>query len=117
VLADPLYEKVFGNLIDNSRRHGERVRHISFSSALQDHDSLILMYEDDGFGVPESDKERIFEKGFGKETGLGLFLSREILTITGLTIKETEVYGKGARFEILVPLGRFRFKSSSAHAD
>lgn len=109
VFADPLLEKVFENLIDNSRRHGERVRHISFSTRQDRPDDIALVYEDDGIGIPEADKEGIFKKGFGKHTGLGLFLTREILAITGLTIKETGVYGQGARFEILVPEGRYRF--------
>jgi signal transduction histidine kinase len=111
VFADPLLEKVFENLIDNSRRHGKRVRHITFSTLKFGPDDISIVYEDDGVGVPEADKERIFEKGFGKNTGLGLFLTREILAITGLTIKETGVYGQGARFEILVPKGKYRFVS------
>ncbi len=109
VFADPLLEKVFENLIENSHRHGERVRHISFTSIQSEPDTLTIVYEDDGIGVNETDKARIFEKGFGKNTGLGLFLSREILAITGLSIKESGVYGKGVRFEILVPKGKFRF--------
>jgi signal transduction histidine kinase len=109
VFADPLLEKVFENLIDNSRRHGERVRHISFSTMQYGLDYLALVYEDDGVGVHENDKERIFERGFGKNTGLGLFLTREILSITGLAIKESGVYGKGVRFEILVPKCKYRF--------
>jgi signal transduction histidine kinase len=114
IFADPLLEKVFENMIDNSRRHGERVRHISFSSMQPDQDTLAIVYEDDGIGVQESDKDRIFEKGFGKNTGLGLFLSREILAITDLTIKESGVHGKGVRFEILVPKGKFRFVKPAA---
>lgn len=109
VFADPLLEKVFENLIDNSRRHGERVRHITFSTLQYGLDYLALVYEDDGVGVHGDDKERIFEKGFGKNTGLGLFLTREILSITGLTIRESGEYGRGARFEIMVPKGRYRF--------
>jgi len=114
IFADPLFEKVFGNLIDNSRRHSERVRHITISSMPCGQDTLAIVYEDDGVGVQESDKERIFENGFGKNTGLGLFLTREILGITGLSIKELGVYGKGARFEILVPKGKFRFVKPAA---
>ncbi|HNQ30521.1 MAG TPA: sensor histidine kinase, partial [Methanolinea sp.] len=49
-----------------------------------------------------------FEKGYGKGTGLGLFLSREILSITGMTIRETGIPGEGARFEIVVPKGMWR---------
>jgi signal transduction histidine kinase len=109
VFADPLLAKVFENLVDNSRRHGERVRNISFSTLEYGLDSIAVVYEDDGIGIQEDDKERIFDKGFGKNTGLGLFLIREILSITGLEIKETGVYGRGARFEIMVPKGRYRF--------
>jgi signal transduction histidine kinase len=109
VFADPLLGKVFENLIDNSRRHGERVRHISLSTLQYGLDYIALVYEDDGVGIHEDDKERIFEKGFGKNTGLGLFLTREILAITGLTIKESGEYGRGARFEILIPKGKYRF--------
>jgi signal transduction histidine kinase len=114
IFADPLLEKVFENMIDNSRRHGERTRHISFSSMQYDPDTLAIVYEDDGIGVSEAEKERIFEKGFGKNTGLGLFLSREILAITDLTIKESGVHGKGVHFEILVPKGKFRFMKPAA---
>lgn len=108
VFADPLLEKVFENLIDNSLRHGERVRNIAFFTLPYGLEYLAIVYKDDGVGVHEEDKDRIFEKGFGKNTGLGLFLSREILSITGITIKESGEYGRGARFEILVPKGRYR---------
>ncbi len=110
VYADPMIEKVFINLIDNSLRHGEQVSHIRFSYSKPGDSSVLIVYEDNGVGIPGSLKERIFEKGFGKNTGFGLFLSREILSITALTIRETGTEGKGARFEISVPEGKFRFK-------
>ena len=53
-------------------------------------------------------QEKIFERGFGKNTGLGLALSREILDITGIMIRETGEPGKGARFEMVVPKGAWR---------
>lgn len=59
-------------------------------------------------GVPVNEKIWIFERGFGKNTGLGLFLSREILSITGITIKEAGGPGKGAQFEMTVPNGAWR---------
>lgn len=70
--------------------------------------SLVLVFVDDGVGVPDADKERIFERGFGKNTGLGLFLSREILAITGMTISERGRAGQGVRFEIEVPGSGYR---------
>jgi signal transduction histidine kinase len=112
IYADPLLEKIFSNLIDNSLRHGERVSRISFSYT-RDGPALTGVYEDNGTGIVAPDKERIFEKGFGRHTGMGLFLSREILGITGLTIRETGAFGMGARFEIAVPEGKFRFPAKN----
>jgi signal transduction histidine kinase len=109
VYADPLLVKVFENLIDNSLRHGERVRHITVSALQYGIGEIAIEYADDGVGVHEEDKERIFEKGFGKNTGLGLYLIREILAITGLTMKESGVYEKGVLFEIFIPREKFRF--------
>jgi signal transduction histidine kinase len=60
-------------------------------------------------GISDEDKERLFEKGFGKNTGLGLFLCREILSITDITISETGMAGEGVRFEMLVPEGAWRY--------
>lgn len=67
--------------------------------------------EDDGEGISEEDKRQLFTRGYGRHTGLGLYLSREILSITGMTITETGEPGKGARFEIVVPEGGYRFSS------
>ncbi len=68
----------------------------------------MISVEDDGVGIPEEGKERIFDYGVGSEGGLGLFLVREILAITNMTIRETGTPGKGARFEIHVPPGGYR---------
>jgi signal transduction histidine kinase len=115
VYADPLLEKVFENLVDNSLRHGERIRHISVSYERRA-PGLVLIYRDDGAGVAAAEKEKIFERGFGKNTGLGLFISREILSITGLSISERGTPGAGVQFEIGVPEGSYRFGGSMAPA-
>lgn len=108
VYADPLLEKAFSNLIDNALRHGEHVTAITVSAGLRGDGALSISVEDDGVGIPASDKERIFERGRGKNFGWGLFLVREILPITAMTLQETGVHGSGGRFEILVPPGYFR---------
>ena len=71
------------------------------------------MYEDDGIGISFEDKPKLFRKGFGRNTGLGLFLIREILAITGLTITENGEPGKGVRFEIQVPKNMYRSPDST----
>jgi len=107
VLADPLLEKVFFNLVDNATKHGEKITYIRFTST-ESKEGLIIICEDDGAGIPIAEKENIFNRRYFKHTGFGLYLSREILGITGLTIKETGEPGKGARFEIFIPEGRYR---------
>jgi signal transduction histidine kinase len=108
IYADPLLNSVFYNLLDNSMRHGMTVTAIRVTAAPDDGGARIT-WEDDGIGIPAEDKPRIFDRGFGRNTGLGLFLAKEVLAITGITIQETGVPGKGARFEILVPKGAARF--------
>ncbi|MDN7024898.1 PAS domain S-box protein [Methanoculleus sp. FWC-SCC1] len=108
VYADPLLQKVFFNLLDNSLRHGGDISRITFSCA-ETGDGLTVVCEDDGSGIPETEKNRIFERGRGRNTGYGLFLAQEILSITGLSIRETGTPGNGARFEIHVPRGAYRF--------
>jgi PAS domain S-box-containing protein len=107
VYADPMFEKVLYNLIDNSIRHGEKVTLISLSYVNHDPD-IILRYTDNGVGISTEDKKKIFKKGFGKNTGLGLFLIREILHLTGIIISEEGIPGNGVRFDMIVPAGAFR---------
>ena len=108
--ADPLLIKVFYNLIDNSLRHGKHVTQVRISGS-ETGEGFLITYEDNGIGVPARDKDSIFLRGKGKNTGLGLFLIREILAITDIRIRENGTPGSGVRFEILVPQQRFRFRS------
>lgn len=107
VFSDPMLEKVFFNLFDNAIRHGERVTSMIVRCETVG-EELRIVVEDDGVGIPLNEKQKIFAKGFGKNTGYGLFLVREILAITNIAIHETGKHGSGARFEITVPRGEFR---------
>jgi len=110
IFADPLISKVFFNLLDNAKRHGGKIREIRFLLEEKNGDRIIVC-ADDGAGVPAADKERIFTPGVGKNTGFGLAISREILDITGITIRETGNQENGARFEITVPSGKHRMRA------
>ena len=107
VYADPLIEKVFANLIDNAIKYGKKNTFVRFS-LVTGGDGAIIICEDDGVGIPALKKELVFSYEYGMNSGLGLFLSREILAITGLSLHETGTEGKGARFEIRCPEGTFR---------
>ncbi|MDD4137586.1 MAG: HAMP domain-containing sensor histidine kinase, partial [Methanoregula sp.] len=109
VYADLMLAKVIYNLMENSVQHGEHVGRIRFTvSAVPEHCTLV--YEDDGIGVAAEEKEKIFGRVARTHAGIGLFLVREILSITGITITENGVPGSGARFEISIPRGKFRIK-------
>ncbi|MCA1915160.1 PAS domain S-box protein [Methanospirillum hungatei] len=108
LFADPMLMLVFYNLMDNSIRHGIHVTKINISLVEDVSGMAVLVYEDNGIGIPDLLKNQIFEKGYGKNNGLGLFLVREILEITGFEIKETGRENVGARFEITIPARAFR---------
>jgi PAS domain S-box-containing protein len=111
IYADPMLERVFYNLFDNTFRYGHGLSKIRIYCEQKDSD-LLLFFEDDGPGVSDEDKERIFIRGYGRHTGLGLFLAREILAITRIEIHENGEYSKGARFEFTIPKGSYHFGKS-----
>jgi signal transduction histidine kinase len=110
VLADPLLLKVIYNLMENAIRHGGRVRKITSAWKKDSAGNVRWCIEDDGIGIPASMKKQIFAREVGKNTGLGLFLAREILAITGICIEENGVEGKGARFMMTIPEGKYRIE-------
>lgn len=110
LFADPLLERVFSNLVTNSIRHGGHVTAIRIRYEIAD-TILTLIYEDNGVGIPHADKSTLFERRAGNRTGIGLFLSAEILKITGMTIRECGEPGRGAEFRITVPSQKYRIRT------
>jgi PAS domain S-box-containing protein len=108
IYSDDLFIKVFYNLVDNTLRYGENVTKINLEYEINEN-GLSLRYSDDGVGVSIENKERIFERGFGKNTGLGLSFCREIMRMTDMSISECGELGKGAIFQINVPNDRYKF--------
>jgi signal transduction histidine kinase len=109
IFADLLIVKAFRSIFDNAIRHGKTLTQVYFSVQEQEGD-LLIVCADDGIGIPREEKEAIFSYGHGKNTGIGLFLAREILKLNGCTIQEAGVETKGSRFEIRVPEKRWRIQ-------
>lgn len=107
IFADRMLERVFYTLFDNSVRHGADLTAINVRYEFFE-EELLIFIEDDGGGIPPEKKLKIFDAGYGSNTGFGLFLAREILELSGISIHENGVYGEGARFEVLVPSGNWR---------
>jgi len=109
VFADPLLEQVFQILADNTVVHSRTGTQVTLGFKPEDDGSVTLFFEDNGAGIPDDSKQKIFSPDYQKNKSVGLFLAREILDITEITIGETGTPGKGARFEMNVPKGAFRF--------
>ena len=112
VLADSGLDKVMHHLIDNALMHGgEAVTEIRIS--LQEAGTGgLLVVENNGTGIPAVEKDKLFERGYGKGTGWGLFLAKEILAVTGMSINECGSPEKSVRFEITLPPGSFRMNGA-----
>ena len=107
IYCAPLIERVFINFLENARDHGTTVTRVKISFR-SEQDIGILIVEDDGIGVQQDKKEVIFSQGYGTKTKFGLYHSREILGMTGITIKETGQEGRCGRFELKIPKEGYR---------
>jgi PAS domain S-box-containing protein len=107
IFADPLLVKVFYNLLENSIRHGAGVTKVEVRVQKAER-GLEITYRDDGAGIPEELRDSLFSRGCGGRSGLGLFLSKEILAITRIDIRE-DGGAAGVCFHITVPEGGYRF--------
>jgi PAS domain S-box-containing protein len=105
VLADSLLRQLFYNLMDNSLKYGKKITKIRIHYEKTGENNLRLIYEDDGVGIPDSEKPKLFKEGFssGGSTGYGLYLIKKMVEFYGWTIQETGITGKGARFTITIP--------------
>ncbi len=102
VWADALLRELFYNLVENTLKYGEKTSQIKLSYT-QGEGNLKLFYEDDGVGIPSEMKTKLFTKGYGKGTGLGLYLIEKTLEVYGWQIQETGEKGKGAKFDLTIP--------------
>jgi PAS domain S-box-containing protein len=102
VLADSLLRQLFYNLIDNTLKYGVTVSKIKVHFQ-EEKDQLKLIYEDNGVGMPDEVRNKLFTEGFGKGTGFGLFLIKRIVEAYGWTIQETGKQGQGAQFTMTIP--------------
>ncbi|MDD1682153.1 MAG: sensor histidine kinase, partial [Methanoregula sp.] len=108
IYADPMLENVFYTLAENVVMYAKTADEISLTFT-EDPEGLVVVFSDNGPGILPTMKEKIFERHYENKRGIGLFLAREILSITGIMIHETGTPGTGARFEIRVPKGVYRF--------
>jgi len=104
VMADSLLRQLFYNLLDNSLKHGLKVTQIKVHFTRLEGGGVKLFYEDNGVGISEVNKPRLFTEGFttGNGSGLGLRLVKKMVEVYGWSIQENGLSTVGARFEITI---------------
>jgi len=105
VLADSFLRQMFYNFIDNTRKYGVKATATKIYYEDYERGGLRLIYEDDGVGISEENKFKLFREGFstGGSTGFGLFFIKKMMSVYGWTITEESQPGKGAKFVITIP--------------
>jgi signal transduction histidine kinase len=98
------------NLLDNAAKYCDGRKHISVSLKLEN-DSVVLEIEDHGIGIPDAEREKIFEQFYrGPNStdkggyGLGLFLVKEIIDAHGGSIDVKSEAGQGSTFRLTFPV-------------
>ena len=106
--------QVIRNLIDNAVSFSPDGAPVTIAAAA-DNGLARITVEDRGPGIPPENLESIFERfyterpsehGFGKNSGLGLSIARQIVTSTGGRIWAENRDGGGARFVVVLPLAK-----------
>jgi signal transduction histidine kinase len=101
--------QVVRNLVDNAARHAERAIAVTVR---EDGAAVELVVEDDGAGIPEDQRLRVFERFVRLDearardaggSGLGLAIVEEIVTASGGTVEATASVLGGARFVVRLP--------------
>jgi len=106
-----LLGQVVRNLADNAARHATSTVRLSASQRA----GAVIVVEDDGEGIPASERDRVFERfvrldeARGRDaggTGLGLAIVRELVAAHGGTVAVDASTLGGARFTVSLPLAR-----------
>jgi two-component system sensor histidine kinase KdpD len=105
--ADPVQlERAFANLFANAVRHGGRQPVLVRSGKVGGR--LVVRVVDQGPGIPEPERERIFEPFYRREggegSGLGLSIARGFIEANGGEIAVESVPGQGSTFVVSFPL-------------
>ncbi|OKY78479.1 MAG: Signal transduction histidine kinase with PAS and PocR sensory domain [Candidatus Methanohalarchaeum thermophilum] len=102
VKAGQLLNELFSNLIENAIKHSEGSKIII--NGKEKEDKIICMVEDNGKGIPDKIKNKIFKKGYQHgetaETGLGLYLVKEIAEEYNGKVEAKDSELGGTRFEV-----------------
>lgn len=101
------FERIITNVVENALQHGAGQVRVGLSASAS---ALCLIVDDEGSGIPESDRGRIFDKFWRANrrsgTGLGLFIVHGLVAALGGTVRVESAPTGGARFRVDLPSRR-----------
>jgi two-component system sensor histidine kinase KdpD len=105
-------ERVFANLLQNAAKYSPALGHIEVSARLVGYEALDINIDDEGPGVPEHEREVIFDPYVRGSSGLsgvaghglGLAISQAIVQSHGGHIRVSDAPTGGARFTVRLPV-------------
>ncbi len=108
VFAGSLLKELFSNLVENAIRHsGCDIIRISSEEG---EGKCVVTVEDDGSGIADEDKDKVFERGYGRgqysKSGLGAFMAKKIAEEYGGSIEVKDSELGGAKFEVSLKSSR-----------
>lgn len=114
-LADADYtqlDQVLTNLLENAARHAPSRSQVIVSARAADDGLIHLRVQDEGIGVAEHERQRVFEpfrRGEGsRSSGIGLAICKAVIDAHGGWIRVDRTPGGGATFVVALPLRRVR---------
>jgi signal transduction histidine kinase len=110
-------QQILQNLLSNAIKFTPEGGRITIAAFRDPHDHLVLRVQDTGVGIPEDEREIIFEKfrqgsaAIGNNqltrehpgTGLGLSIVKELCILLGGKIELESAVGKGSTFTVTIP--------------
>lgn len=111
-VGDPLYlQQVFQNLLDNALNHTPEKGHITVAAQIEK-EFFVVRISDNGCGISPEELPVIFDAyysnrhGKANSSGLGLFISRQIIQKYGGNIRAESTPGQGAHFIVELPASK-----------
>lgn len=103
---------ILGQIVANAIKYSKEEKASIEISSRVEKNRILLIIADNGVGISEKDRTRVFEKGFtgengrtfGKSTGIGLYISRNLCTQLGLEISLDSKKGKGTQVTLTFPV-------------
>ncbi|MBY0370771.1 CHASE2 domain-containing protein [bacterium] len=107
-----LMRRVLGNLVENAIKYSPPDTTITVASR-EEKDSVALSIQDEGYGIPEAEQAKVFDKFYRlstpeaqatKGTGLGLYLVKYFVELHKGLVRLQSVEGKGSTFTVSLPV-------------